>query len=72
MSEAPLEQGNAGKVPRGKGWFVVNVAEADAMDRGRFGRGTVFQGAESGFDEFGINIRVLEPGQPASMYHREP
>jgi uncharacterized cupin superfamily protein len=71
MAEAPLEKGEAGKVPAGKGWFIVNLAEAEAMDSKRFGLAAAFEGPERDFERFGVNVRVLEPGQPASMYHRE-
>ena len=29
-----------------------------------------FEGAQR-FEEFGINVRVLQPGQSSSLYHRE-
>jgi uncharacterized cupin superfamily protein len=57
-------------VPEGSGWFVVNVADAHATESRRFGASVRFEN-ESRFPEFGINVRVLQPGQPASLYHRE-
>jgi uncharacterized cupin superfamily protein len=70
VPEAPLEQTDAGLVPRGEGWFVVNAKEARWFEHEKFGSGTVFEG-EPEFKELGINIGVLEPGQPACLYHRE-
>jgi uncharacterized cupin superfamily protein len=71
IEEAPLQPGEGGGLaPDGDGWFIVNVAEAAALDTERFGAGVRFEGA-SRFPELGINVRVLQPGQPASMYHRE-
>jgi uncharacterized cupin superfamily protein len=34
-------------------------------------KGLVPEGRVGTFPEFGINVRVLQPGQPAAMYHRE-
>jgi uncharacterized cupin superfamily protein len=70
VQEAPLERTDEGLVPMGVGWFVVNAKEARWFEHETFGSGTVFEG-EPKFKELGINIGVLEPGQPSSMYHRE-
>jgi len=70
VDEAPLREAEGGLVPEGEGWFVVNVADAQGLHTERFGDGCRFEGAER-FDELGFNVRVLKPGQPASMYHRE-
>jgi uncharacterized cupin superfamily protein len=70
IDEAPLRREDDGLTPDGDGWFVVNVAEARALHTERFGDGCRFEG-DSRFPEFGINVRVLQPGQPASLYHRE-
>ncbi|MEO8092442.1 MAG: cupin domain-containing protein [bacterium] len=52
-------------------WFVVNLAEAQAFRHADFGSGVIFEGADGGFEQLGVNVRWLEPGQPASMYHAE-
>ncbi len=70
VAEAPLEQTETGLVPKGEGWFIVNAKEAPWGEHEKFGSGTVFEG-EPEFKELGINIGVLEPGQPACLYHRE-
>jgi uncharacterized cupin superfamily protein len=69
VPEAPLRKTEAGLVPEGDGWFVVNAREA-LWNEGHFGAFTRFQG-HAGFEQLGINIGVLEPGQPACMYHGE-
>jgi uncharacterized cupin superfamily protein len=69
VPEAPLQQTEGGLVPEGEGWFVVNAREA-RWRIGDFGAYTRFQG-EAGFREIGVNIGVLEPGQPSCLYHRE-
>ncbi len=72
VPEAPLEQTEAGLVPKGAGWFVVNAKESRWLEHPTFGSGTTFEGeGEAGFKEIGVNIGVMEPGQPACMYHRE-
>jgi uncharacterized cupin superfamily protein len=70
VQEAALEQTEFGLVPKGEGWFVVNAKEARWLEHEKFGSGTVFEG-DPKFRELGINIGVLEPGQPACLYHRE-
>jgi len=70
IEEAPLRETEGGLVPEGDGWFVVNVADGRGIRTDRFGSACVFEGAER-FPEFGINVHVLQPGQPNSMYHRE-
>ncbi len=69
VPEAPLERSEGGLVPRGEGWFVLNAREACWLE-GDFGAYTRFEG-DSRFPRLGFNIGVLEPGQPACMYHRE-
>ncbi|MDX6681705.1 MAG: hypothetical protein QOG94_1744 [Solirubrobacteraceae bacterium] len=51
--------------------FVVNVADAPALHHERGGWTTVLEPPEARFEQFGINIRVLVPGQPNGLYHRE-
>ena len=70
--EAKLEETPAGLTPASEGWFVVNVGETAWMTHHAFGSGCVFenrQGAQ--FPELGINISVVEPGQPLCLYHQE-
>jgi uncharacterized cupin superfamily protein len=69
IPEAKLEQTEAGLVPRGEGWFVLNARDA-AWHDGIFGAYTRFEG-DPRFAQIGINIGILQPGQPACMYHGE-
>jgi quercetin dioxygenase-like cupin family protein len=57
-------------VPEGAGWFVVNAREARWWHHDTFGSAVVFEG-DPGFSQFGINIQVLQPGEPNCMYHGE-
>ena len=68
--EAQLEQNESGLVPKGDGWFVVNAHDARWWHHDTFGSAVTFEG-ETAFPDFGINIQVLEPGQPNCMYHGE-
>ena len=73
VPEAPLRREEpGGVVPDGEGWFVVNVEAAHATHSERFGSSSRFEQRPAvEFPEFGFNVRVLQPGQPASLYHRE-
>jgi uncharacterized cupin superfamily protein len=51
-------------------WFVVNARDARWLDNEKFGAYTRFE--QSGrFEQVGINISVLRPGQPMALYHAE-
>lgn len=53
-------------------WFVVNVRDAPwYTHRDAFGSRCSFESRDAPFEQLGINIRVLEPGQPNCLYHRE-
>ncbi len=52
-------------------WFVVNAREAQWFDRGPRGFVASFDSAERQFPQVGINLFVLGPGEPMSMYHWE-
>jgi uncharacterized cupin superfamily protein len=72
-SEARLVEKHGGLIPEGEGWFVVNARDSRWWGNEKFGLVTSFEGDNdgAGFREFGINIRVLEPGQPNCLYHGE-
>jgi len=70
IPEAMLDQTEHGLVPRGEGWFVVNTREARWRDDGDLGTLCYFEG-DVRFPQIGINVSVLQPGQPMCMYHYE-
>jgi uncharacterized cupin superfamily protein len=70
VPEAPLEPTEHGLVPKGEGWFVVNARDVVWYDRGPRGRVMGFD-ADPEFPQVGVNIFVLDPGNPMSMYHWE-
>ena len=52
------------------GFRIVNVREATWIAHPEFGLRCLFEGGEP-FPQTGVNIAVIEPGQPACRYHRE-
>ena len=74
VSESRLEPTEHGLVPKGEGWFILNAREARWLDAP--GRSAVceFEGHledEQDFHQFGINLRVMNPGESIGMYHWE-
>jgi uncharacterized cupin superfamily protein len=53
-----------------EGWFVLNARDARWLD-GKLGKYTNWEGADFRFPQVGINLNVLAPGEPMTMYHRE-
>jgi uncharacterized cupin superfamily protein len=70
VPEAPLRMTKYGLVPDGDGWFVMNARDSRWRDYGPLGAACNFEGKRP-FKQLGININVLNPGEPMSMYHRE-
>ncbi len=75
MNEAELVETENGLVPKGEGWFVLNARETQWWQRP--GRGVLCEFEGAGFEgaldfhQLGINVQVLGPGEPMSMYHWE-
>ena len=70
VPEAALRGTRFGLVYDTDGWFVLNARETRWRDYGPLGAVCDFEGKRP-FKQFGINLNVLLPGQPMSMYHRE-
>ncbi len=70
VEEAHLEETEDGTFVTTDGWFALHVSEAPWMTSERFGGGCRFEG-KTRFPEVGVNLRILEPGKPACLYHRE-
>ena len=75
VPESKLEKTESGLVPKGDGWYVLNMRDAEW--RHADGRGAVcvvaddFEGGRREADQLGVNPFVLRPGEPMAMYHRE-
>src|SRR6266511_4978278 len=70
VPQAKLTETAGGVVPAGEGWFIVNLADARGRRSEVFGGAVRFEG-EAEFPDLAINVRVLQPGQPNCLYHRE-
>ena len=70
VPEAPLRKTKYGLVADVEGWFVLNARDSRWRDTGPLGFYCDFEGKRP-FRQFGININILEPGQPLGRYHRE-
>lgn len=73
VPEAPLIEGPGGLTAGdAAGWFVVNLSEASTGGFGQEQFHITPEGSYGAFPHFGMNVTVLAPGRPASVYHREP
>jgi len=70
VPQAPLEATEQGLVPQGEGWFVVNARDARWRHVPGRSRVCAFEG-EVEFEQVGVNISVLDPGEFMAMYHWE-
>ena len=70
MQEAPMMERGTGKAPAAEGWFVMPMAEAPWFEHAKFGRSCRYDG-DYQMPQIGINVRVLQPGQPNCYYHKE-
>jgi uncharacterized cupin superfamily protein len=72
MKEAHLTETEHCLVAEDGGWYVLNTKDAVWNDSAEFGRYARWEGkGDARFPEVGINISVMQPGQPACMYHGE-
>ncbi len=76
IPEADLAQTDAGLVAASVGWFVMNARDARWFDGPGRGDSLPLTGcneheAETFFPMLGMSIRVIEPGEPSTMYHWE-
>jgi uncharacterized cupin superfamily protein len=82
MGEARLHAAESGLVPAGEGWFVVNARDAAWATNDLFGSRCVVEASprvlqnDPGleprmFEQLGINLDVIMPGQPSGLYHSE-
>jgi uncharacterized cupin superfamily protein len=71
VAEAPLSDSGSGLAPAGDGWFVVNARDAEWWVSKTFGSGCGFESGEFSFPQLGINLSVMQPGEPNCLYHSE-
>jgi len=70
VPEAPLGETEHGVVPAGDRWFVLNAHDARWYHAEGRSAWCDFEG-EQDFRQLGINVQVLQPGDPIGMYHWE-
>lgn len=76
MPEARLEDFGSGLAPASEGWFVLNVRDAEWLtsedgENRPSGSECSFEGREVEFQQLGVRLHVLPPGQPNGLYHSE-
>ncbi len=71
VEEARLVEAGSGLEPAGPGWFVVNAADTSWWRDPALGAYCPFDSAAAPFEQLGLNLHVLGPGEPNGMYHRE-
>ena len=76
VPEAPLQESGSGLAPTGAGWFVVNAREAmwlttDGGEKQRSGSECCFETPMAEFEQMGVRLHVLPPGEPNGCYHAE-
>jgi uncharacterized cupin superfamily protein len=82
VDEARLESVESGLTPVSPGWFVVNARDAAWLSNERGVAACIFESDDfvlrgrPDLGEYvkpgaGFALRVIEPGQPAGMYHAE-
>jgi len=71
-NEANSEETPYGRYVTSEGWFVLNLADALAVRNEEKG-GAMYpiEPREAPFGDFGVNVRVLWPGDPNAHYHSE-
>ena len=69
VPEATLKQTEAGLIPQGDGWFVLNARDVTWVRSEDRGQDTDFEGGQE-WTQLGFRIQVLSPGQHA-LYHGE-
>ena len=73
VDEAQLEDTPYGRNPAtAEGWFVLNLADALAV-RNEVKGGAIIPLEPRGgpFQNFGVNVHVVWPGEPSALYHSE-
>jgi uncharacterized cupin superfamily protein len=70
VREAELAHTDAGLIPQGDGWFVLNARDVSWIQSDERGQDTDFEGQQE-WTQLGFRIHVLMPGQRNGMYHGE-
>jgi uncharacterized cupin superfamily protein len=71
IPESEILDTPTGRVPAGAGWFVLNLAGARATATAGHGTFCTFEPADARFEQFGVNVHVIAPGEGSALYHAE-
>jgi len=71
VNEAELKQTEAGLVPEGKGWFVLNLRDAAWTHTEPRGGTWISFEAQGVAQQMGLGVHVLDPGDAPGRYHAE-
>jgi uncharacterized cupin superfamily protein len=71
ISEARLDRYETGLAPTTEGWFVLNAREGTWYTSPQLGSVWELESPGVGFDQLGIRVTTLMPGQSHGFYHRE-
>lgn len=71
VPEATPQTTDAGLQVAADGWFVLNLADARWLRHELAGTYCPLESGSAPFKDFGVNVHVLEPGQPNAKYHSE-
>ena len=52
--------------------FIINVADAPALSHSRRATLITFEPEDEDWPDTGINVQIMQPGQPNCRYHSEP
>ena len=72
MDEATFDETPYGRNPAEEGWFVLNLGDALALRNEEKGGAVIPLEPRGGpFENFGVNVHVVWPGEPSALYHSE-
>ncbi|HEX6951576.1 MAG TPA: cupin domain-containing protein [Gaiellaceae bacterium] len=72
MDEATFDETPYGRNPAAEGWFVLNLGDALALRNEEKGGAVIPLEPRGGpFENFGVNVHVVWPGEPSALYHSE-
>jgi uncharacterized cupin superfamily protein len=72
VKESSSEETPYGRYVTSEGWFVLNLADALALRNEEKG-GAMYplEPRVSPFGDFGVKVRIVQPGVPNALYHAE-
>jgi len=70
MAKKSITSNNKYADPKKNSWFITHAAQAPWLQDDKFGSFCNFEGKHR-FPQIGVNIHLINPGQPSSLYHQE-